>query len=40
MLNISNWEMVEVSDDLNLDVEVFDFACCGNMCGGGGAESM
>ncbi len=29
------WELVELPEDLDIDVEMFDFACCGGVCGGG-----
>lgn len=28
------WEAIEVMD-YELDTDMFDFACCGNVCGGG-----
>lgn len=29
------WELIELPEDLDIDVEMFDFACCGGVCGGG-----
>jgi hypothetical protein len=29
------WELVELPEDLEIDVDMFDFACCGGICGGG-----
>lgn len=33
---METWELVELPEELELDDEMFDFACCGCACGGGG----
>ena len=33
---METWELVELPEELELNDEMFDFACCGCACGGGG----
>ena len=33
---METWELVELPEELELDDVMFDFACCGCACGGGG----
>ena len=36
-MTMLNWELIELDDELDLGVDTFEFACCGNalVCGGG-----
>lgn len=32
---MEEWEVLELPDDLELEGDLFEFACCGGICGGG-----
>ncbi len=33
---IEKWEAIDITNEVSIDVEMFEFACCGFFCGGGG----
>lgn len=33
---MEDWELVELPNELELEGDMFEFACCGTSCSGGG----
>ena len=32
---MEQWEIIELPQELEIEEDMFDFACCGGICGGG-----
>jgi len=34
-VTMEKWEAIDITNEVSVDVDMFEFACCGSHCGGG-----